>query len=275
VQQTIWLPALADGQRRMALVNGTPDIAPARAVHRDGVWELSGAQAVVLGGDVADAFLVAAVFDEGGEIGLFLVRTDQPGVTAVPIRLLDGRGAADLTLASAPGEFLGVGSGARALSEGLAHGAIALCAELIGAMERTIEITADYLRTRQQFGTALASFQALQHRMADMAAELEIARSMLFAALAAFEVESPTRRDEVLAGAKAFISLAALNVCGQGIQLHGGIGMTDEYAIGHYYKRAVVNAGLLGGITLCEEACAAALRERLLAPETGADRHAR
>jgi alkylation response protein AidB-like acyl-CoA dehydrogenase len=150
------------------------------------------------------------------------------------------------------------------MRQGLEHALLVLCAELIGAMERTIEITADYLRSRKQFNTPLATFQALQHRMADMAAEMELARSMLFAALASFENDAVTTRFERLAAAKAFICGAARNVCGQGIQLHGGIGITDEYVVGHYFKRAVVADVLLGSSALHEAACAKRLQDRLV-----------
>jgi alkylation response protein AidB-like acyl-CoA dehydrogenase len=99
--------------------------------------------------------------------------------------------------------------------------------------------------------------------MADMAAELELARSMLFAALASFQNDEPGRRRDVLGAAKAFVSQAALRVCGQGIQLHGAIGMTEEYSVGHHFKHAVVASSLLGANTGHEAAFATALQSRL------------
>ncbi|MGT2429014.1 acyl-CoA dehydrogenase family protein [Cupriavidus basilensis] len=113
-------------------------------------------------------------------------------------------------------------------------------------MEKTIELTAEYLKTRQQFGVPIGSFQALQHRIADMAAEMEVARSMLHAALASLTNDDAATQQQVLSAAKMLIGRAAKFVCGQGIQLHGGIGMTEEYTVGHYYKRAVVADLLLG-----------------------------
>jgi alkylation response protein AidB-like acyl-CoA dehydrogenase len=130
------------------------------------------------------------------------------------------------------------------------------------AMEQAIAITADYLRTRKQFGVVIGSFQSLQHRIADMNAELELARSMLFVALAAVENDS-AELARTLSGAKALITGAARSVCGQAIQLHGGIGMTEELAVGHYFKRAVVADALFGGKTLHERACAASLQREL------------
>jgi alkylation response protein AidB-like acyl-CoA dehydrogenase len=109
----------------------------------------------------------------------------------------------------------------------------------------------------------LSSFQTLQHRLADTAAELELARSMLFAALASFQNDEPGRRQNVLGTAKAFISRAALNVCGQGIQLHGAMGMTEEYSVGHYFKRAVVGGVLLGANTIHDAATTIVLQNRL------------
>jgi len=267
-QRDAWLPSLADGSRRLALAyseaaaRGMPEQISTRAEGRDGGYRITGRKTLVLGGPEVDGYVVSA---KTVGLSLFLVPADAAGLTAVRTPLHDGRLAVELTLNDVrAAELLGVaGQGLAPLREGLAHGTLALCAELVGAMERTIEITADYLHSRQQFGVPLASFQALQHRMADMAAELELARSMLFAALASFENDDPIRRQDVLSAAKAHVSNAALNVCGQGIQLHGGIGMTDEYSVGHYYKRAVVGGVLLGGNTLHEAACAAALQDRV------------
>jgi alkylation response protein AidB-like acyl-CoA dehydrogenase len=128
--------------------------------------------------------------------------------------------------------------------------------ELVGAMEKAIEATAEYPKTRQQFGTAIGSFQALQHRIADMAAEMEVARSMLFAALAS--VQNDATRKTTISAAKALIGRAAKFVCAQAIQLHGGIGMTEEYLVGHYFKRAVVADLLLGSSERHEAAWAMA-----------------
>jgi len=248
---------------------GGPEQLATRAEGRDSGYRITGSKTLVLGGPDVDGYIVSARAGVPGAVGLslFLVPADAAGLTVVRTPLHDGRVAAALTLKDVrAAELLGTpGQGLAALREGLAHGTLALCAELVGAMERSIEITADYLHNRKQFGVPLGSFQALQHRMADMAAELELARSMLFAALASFENDDPIRRQEVLGAAKAFISNAALSVCGQGIQLHGGIGMTEEYSVGHYFKRAVVGGVLIGGNTLHEGACAAALQERVAA----------
>jgi alkylation response protein AidB-like acyl-CoA dehydrogenase len=271
-QLDAWLPGVGDGSRRIALAHsegshGMTDRMTTRAEPTHSGYRLTGRKALVLGGAGADAFVVSAGLNKregASDLGLFLVAADASGLKVASIPLHDGQLAAELTIDDVIGEPIGaVGGGIDALREGLAHGVIALCSELVGSMERVVEITADYIRTRKQFDVALASFQALQHRMADMAAELELARSMLFVALASFQNDRPARRQAVLSAAKAFVSRAALNVCGQGIQLHGAIGMTEEYSVGHYFKRAVIGGLLLGANTVHEAATAAALQSEL------------
>lgn len=268
-----WLPSLCGGSRRLALAyseagaHGQPHIVAARAERGDDGYRLHGRKTLVLGAVGANAFIVSARtagrVDERDGISLFLVPAEEALVA--PVLLHDGSVAADMVLDGSSGRLLGgAGAGLPALEHGLAHATLALCAELVGAMEKSIELTAEYLRTRSQFGSPLSGFQALQHRMADMAAEMELARSMLFAALASFENDDADKRRLALSAAKALIGGAARNVCGQGIQLHGGIGMTEEYAIGHYFKRAVVADALFGGRTVHEALCAEALAEGLL-----------
>ncbi len=261
-----WIPALCDGSRRLALAwsesgsRGVPEIVATLAEGEGPDWSISGEKTLVLGAEGADAFVVSA--RAGDDIALFLVEAGTAGVSVVRTPLHDGSPAGTLRLERAAARRLG-GDGGAALREGLSHGVLALCSELVGAMERAIEITADYLRTRKQFGVAIGSFQSLQHRIADMAAEMELARSMLFALLSSFENDDPATRQRLVHGAKALITGAARNVCGQGIQLHGGMGMTEECAVGHYFKRAVVADLLFGGRTLHETACAEALRAEL------------
>lgn len=273
-----WLLPLCDGSRRLALAysehgaRGVPHIVETRASADDNTRRISGHKTLVLGASGADGFIVSAraqgELRERHGIGLFLVSAGDSGLSITPTRLHDGSDAAELRLDRAEAIALtDMTGGLEALETGLSHGMLALCAELVGCMERSIEITAEYLRTRKQFGVTIGSFQSLQHRMADMAAEMELARSMLFAALASFENDDPATHRQVLGGAKALITTAARNVCGQGIQLHGGIGMTEECAIGHYFKRAIVADTLFGSGSLHEAACAAALQDELLAEQ--------
>ncbi|MEJ8845796.1 acyl-CoA dehydrogenase family protein [Variovorax rhizosphaerae] len=263
------LPALADGSLRIALAYSEPasrgmplPVATSAKPHNNG-YVLSGRKSLVLSGLLAQHYIVSAHIEgaPADEISLFLVDADAAGLQRHALPLHDGSWAEELVLEGvqqAGDAVIGEpGRGLPALQAGLAHGIVTLCAELVGAMEKVIELTADYLRTRQQFGLPIGSFQALQHRIADMATEMETARSMLYAALASMESDDAAARQRTRSAAKALIARAAKFVCGQGIQLHGGIGVTEEYVIGHYFKRAVVAELQLGSIDRHEAACTA------------------
>ncbi|WP_250450855.1 acyl-CoA dehydrogenase family protein [Caballeronia sp. ATUFL_M2_KS44] len=278
------LPAIADGSQRVALAyseaasRGDPAIVQTTATCTKDGYRIDGTKTLVLGAADADWFIVSARVADGASVddgvSLFLLRAGSPGLTQQPLPLHDGTHAAELTFAQVAvpaSALLGErGAGLRALRHGLSHGITALCAELVGAMERAIEITAEYLKVRKQFGVAIGSFQSLQHRMADMAAELELSRSMLYAMLAAFEGECEKTQRLTVSQGKAFIGRAAKWVCGQAIQLHGGIGMTEEYAVGHYFKRAIVADILFGTSDQHEAANAVALQEALRAESEAA-----
>lgn len=184
---------------------------------------------------------------------------DNPALRRTPVPLHDGSWAAELHLEQVEVSEAAVvgrpGEGMAALRHGLAHATASLCAELVGGMERAIEICADYLKVRQQFGVPIGSFQSLQHRMADMAAQLELARSALFVLLDAIDNSGEGDLQLRVSQVKAQVSRAAKFVCGQAIQLHGGIGTTQECSIGHYYKRAVVADLLLGSADSHEAYC--------------------
>lgn len=265
------VPQLAGGSRRLALAyseeqsRGLPQPVHTLAVGVDGGYTLHGVKTLVLGGADADGLIVSAQTPEG--TSLFLVDPASPGLTRQALPLHDGSWAAQVQF---DGAFVGAdallgapGTGQTALRHGLAHATAALCAELVGGMEMAIGLTAEYLKIRQQFGVPIGSFQALQHRMADMAAEMELARSMLFALMASLENDSAEALQLQVSQAKALIGRAARSVCGQAIQLHGGIGTTEECRIGHYFKRAVVADLLLGSGDRHEAACAAQLQAAL------------
>ncbi|AQV98669.1 acyl-CoA dehydrogenase [Cupriavidus necator] len=278
------LPALADGSRRFALAyseassRGQPEPVATRAEPARGGFTLHGTKTLVLGGSDADAFIVSAMLTgeagEGALCSLFLVPADAEGVDCISLPLHDGSWAAEVrfngAFVPADGLLGEAGNAPAALSHGLAHAIAALCAELVGGMEKTIEITAAYLKVRKQFGVPIGSFQALQHRMADMAAELEVARSMLYALLASIENDGAQALARTVSQAKALVGRAARYVCGQGIQLHGGIGMTEEYTVGHYFKRAVVADVLFGNADLHEAGNARALQATLTGKEVQA-----
>jgi alkylation response protein AidB-like acyl-CoA dehydrogenase len=253
-----------------AASNGNPAIVETEARPSGDGYVLTGQKSLVLGARGSSAYIVSARVRESGKSGqlaLFVVDARAPGLTERPYLLHDGSSASTLDFAQVRVQTdarLGPqGDGLPALRHGLAHAVAALSAELVGGMERAIEMTADYLKVRRQFGVPIGTFQALQHRIADMSAEMEVARSMLYALLASIENDDAARRDHTVSMAKALIGRAAKYVCGQAIQLHGGIGMTEEYAVGHYYKRAVV-ADLLFGNSDSHDAVSAAALQRAL-----------
>ncbi|WP_325435351.1 acyl-CoA dehydrogenase family protein [Pseudomonas nitroreducens] len=261
--QKRWLPALADGSARLALAyaevqtRGLVEGQRASAKRHPGGYRLNGRKTLVMGGTQANAFIISAQAEEG--CTLFLVEADLPGLGLIPVPLHDGSWVVELQLSQVDVSEAAVlgrpGEGLAALRQGLAQATACLCAELVGGMERVIEISADYLKVRQQFGVPIGSFQSLQHRMADMAAQLELARSALFVLLDA--IDNPQIHDLQLRTSqiKAQVGRAAKFVCGQAIQLHGGIGTTEECSVGHYFKRAVVADLLLGSADSHEAYC--------------------
>lgn len=223
-----------------------------RAEQVGGAWRLTGGKTRVPGGQAAGQFLVSARIsggiDDADGIGLFLVDVEAAGLARNGYRLVDNHLVADLAFDGVAGELLAEGPAAlAALNRAIHHGIVAACAEMLGAMDAAMWQTRDYLLTRKQFGTTLNNFQALQHRMADMLIEVELSRSMLFQALAAM-AGPESGRDRALSAAKVAISNAAIFVTRNAIQLHGGIGMTEELMVGHYYKRVWVLASLLGNV---------------------------
>jgi alkylation response protein AidB-like acyl-CoA dehydrogenase len=215
-------------------------------------WRLNGRKAFVLGGSSADILLVSARTASG--VTLFEVPADADGLEIIAYHAVDGRRVADLVLTDvALGEAARIGPEGGALPGielAVDHGVIALMAECVGAMDAALWLTRDYLTTRKQFGVTLNTFQALQHRMADMLVETELARSMLLRGIAALSDPDPGARRAGVSAAKVQIAEAAVKVTGEAIQMHGGIGVTEEYVVGHFYKRAVLARGLFGSIDL-------------------------
>ncbi|CAG9274324.1 acyl-CoA dehydrogenase family protein [Paraburkholderia unamae] len=243
----IVVPAYAEAASRYRL-----DAVATRAAPVGRGYVLDGAKALVWHGEIADAFIVSArVGDPAtGEIALFLVPRESRGVSVTGYPTMDGQRAADVKLdavALGADALIGApGEGVAALAHGVDHGIAALCAEAAGAMERLIEITAEYLRTRRQFGQPLAAFQALQHRMADMVVQKELALSMAYVAAQALDEPDARKRRRMLAAAKVTVAKAGRFVGQQAVQLHGGMGMTDELEVGDYFKRLTMFDPLLG-----------------------------
>lgn len=215
-----------------------------RAAAGVGGWVLDGAKQRVFHGISADAWLVTARLEGTEGFGLFAVPNGSPGVEVRDYRLIDGTRACDLTFSGVAvgGDALVLGPdrAPAALEEALDRAVVAASAAAVGSMESVLALTAEHLKQRVQYGKPLASFQALQHRMAEMFVEADQARSALYRALAACAADDLGRRRRAVSGAKALITKAGYLVAGQGIQLHGGIGTTDEYAVGHHYKAMLV-----------------------------------
>jgi len=220
-----------------------------RAVRDGDGWRLDGEKKIVLHGAQAGVLIVSARTagaqrDDDG-ITLFAVPADAPGVTMRDVRMLDGQRAADVLLRDVrvrADDVIGTeGQGWTILEAAADYGAGLLCAEAVGAMDALFGATLEYLKTRQQFGVPIGKFQALQHRMADMYVHLEQARSM--ALLAAVRLADDARggsaaeRRRAVAAAKYRVGQAARFVGQQAIQLHGGMGVTDELPASHYFKR--------------------------------------
>ncbi|MDG2003754.1 MAG: acyl-CoA dehydrogenase [Novosphingobium sp.] len=224
---------------------GDPAWVETQAGERGGSWHLTGRKTGVIGTGHADSFLVSARI--GGEgIGLFEVPAAEAPLKC--FTTFDSRSGGELALDDTPATLLARPAIAElALFAALDHALVLESAEMIGAMDHAQELTRDYILTRKQYGQAIGDFQALRHRIADMFIESEQARSIVLRGLAALAGGELSERAAMAAAVKAHVAEAALFVCGNAIQLHGGIGMTDEYPVGHFYKRALAFAQRHGG----------------------------
>jgi alkylation response protein AidB-like acyl-CoA dehydrogenase len=240
------LPGVAAGETLLAFGHTEPgtrwsltDVTTAATPAGDG-WTVSGQKSAVLGADAADRFVVTARTPDGA-VGLFLVDGTAAGVERNTYSMQDGLRGADVLFADAPATALGEPAEAlEAVESVLDVATAAMCAEAVGAMERMLWLTVDYLKTRVQFGHPLAVFQTLQHRAADMYVSLEQARSMALVARLALRTDDVTQRRKMVRAAKVQVDTAARHVAQEAVQLHGGIGMTMEYPVGHYLKRTTV-----------------------------------
>nr|WP_180204234.1 acyl-CoA dehydrogenase [Pseudomonas sp. SbOxS1]NYU04081.1 pimeloyl-CoA dehydrogenase small subunit [Pseudomonas sp. SbOxS1] len=238
----------------------------ARAV--EGGWCLSGRKIAVVGAASAGLILVSARTggDALGEqgISLFLVDSQADGLQRLDYPCIDGPRASDLILDDVfvgRGALLGnVGEALPALHYQQGRAIAGQCAEAIGGMEEAFRLTLDYLKTRKQFGAPIGKFQVLQHRMADMRGELELATSMAILAACVADQADSDERSRQLAAAKFVVVRAARLIAEQAIQLHGGIGMTWEYSLAHHAKRLVMLSHQLGDDDHHLQAYAALLR---------------
>jgi alkylation response protein AidB-like acyl-CoA dehydrogenase len=246
-----WLgPAIA-GQKVLALAHarrrGRFDLtrAPVRATRVDGGYRLTGEATQVWGGHLADAYVIAArtAGDDGDRSGiaLFLVPAGTPGLAAVRQHRIDSLNVAQLVLdelvVGDDAELAAAGDGLGLLSRAIDEATVALAGEMLGGMSEALERTLGYLRERRQFGVPIGSFQALKHRAARLYIELELSRSAVMAAARAVDARTADA-PQLVSLAKARLSDAYCLIANEAIQLHGGIGMTDEHDIGFFLKRA-------------------------------------
>jgi alkylation response protein AidB-like acyl-CoA dehydrogenase len=255
---TSLIAAIGSGEARPVLAHsevaayGNLSWAEARAEQSGNGWRVRGEKSLVLAAPFATHFIVSArtagAAGDADGIGLFLVAPDAAGLTRRDARLADSSRASELTFADCEAILIGgEGTGLPFVETAYAHATVALCAEAIGAMDKALWTTRDYLQTRQQFGVAIGTFQALQHRMADMLIELEMARSQVYRGLAYLGAERD-QRDRAISSMKVQIGRSIKFTGYQAIQLHGGIGMTEEYQIGHYFKRLHMIDNALGTV---------------------------
>lgn len=254
-QQAAHLAPLAEGALKMACAFAEPgaryDLADVdtRATDDGDGYVLNGEKCVVFGGDDADLLVVSARAPntdrhDGSGLSLYLVDPTLSGVTRTGYRLIDGRGAADISFEDVhlpATALLGTAGEGFATIEAVNDlAAAAICAEALGALEKVIELTKEYLQTRRQFGKAIGEFQALQHYFADIMVDYEHIKSLVFEAGALADSPDIGARQQAVSAAKVVVSEDGRRICQQAIQMHGGIGITQEYQLGDFVKRVAV-----------------------------------
>ena len=257
------LPGIADGKLTLAVAFTEPDsrfdlsdIATSGNSDGDG-YRLNGRKAVVFGGAEADLLIVSA--RTSGEdlcsfdgISLFIVDGDTQGVEKTPYRMLNGQKAADISFNNVKvsrDQLLGAPDCAYTVIEHVVDlGTAAICAETLGALEKINELTLEYLKQRHQFGRSIGSFQVLQHHMVDMLIEYEHARSLVYEACMKADSDNAAERGRAVSAAKAFIAEKGRIICQKAMQMHGGIGITQEYELSEYVKRVTMAEFAFGDV---------------------------
>ena len=259
-QKKAILPAICEGNLKMAFAHSerqarydlTDVVTTAK---RDGdAWVLDGSKTVVQHGDVADKLVVSARTSgerhDADGITLFLVDTSAPGLARRSYATRDETRAADISLGNvrvSDADVLGeVGKGLAIIQAVIDAGIAATAAETVGAMEAMNEMTLEYSKTRVQFGAPIGTYQVVQHRMSDMFMTQEQGRSMAMLATMMMDEEDQATRAHNMAMAKVGVAQAGRYVSQSAVQMHGGIGMTEEYAVGHYFRRCMVMERLWG-----------------------------
>jgi pimeloyl-CoA dehydrogenase small subunit len=259
-QKNALLPAIAEGRMKLSFAHGERQArydlndVVTTAKRGNGGWVLDGAKSVVPHGEAADKLVVSARtsgdrYDETG-LTLFLVDANAAGVAKRGYATRDETRAADIAFSNVQvgdSDVLGeVGGGFGIVQRVAEAGIAATAAEAVGAMEVMHSMTLEYSKTREQFGKPIGSYQVVQHRLADMFMTMEQGRSMTMLATMSMELDDADQRAHDMAMAKVGVGQAARYVAQSAIQMHGGIGMTEEYAVGHYFRRCMAIERLWG-----------------------------
>ena len=245
-QKNDWLTPLMEGSLQLAFAFAEPqgrfdlgNVATSAVLDGD-EYLISGHKSVVLNGGAADTLVVSVTTGQPGHVSLLLVDAGAPGVTRNSYKTVDGHNAAEVyfdRVRVPKANLLGEeGTALNAIEKIIDRAALGICAEAVGAMESALEKTLEYTKTRKQFGVSISTFQALQHRLADMFIECQQARSILMMAAMQLDVNNGIAPKAVSA-AKSRIGKAARKVGQEAVQIHGGIGVTDELDVAHLFKR--------------------------------------
>ena len=258
-QRAEFLPAMAAGEQLVVMAHDEPATRFDRlaitttATQLEGTYLLQGHKCLVSHAACADYLLVTATIASAtsgtsaistsassAELAVFLVPRDAPGLRLTSYSTVDGMPASEVWLEQvqvSEAHRLSLSDASSQISQVLDTGLAAVCAEAVGALDKLLAATVEYTKNRRQFGTAIGQFQALQHRMADMVLHIEQARSMSYLAAMSADDPDPETRGLALSAAKVVIGQACRFVGQQAVQLHGGMGVTDELDVSHYFKR--------------------------------------
>ena len=263
-QKQKYLSKIASGELTTALAidensHHNPNICELKAIKDGSKYVLNGKKIFVVDGASADIIIVVARTsgeDDVGGLSMFLVESDSSNLKKVKLDMADSRNYANITFDNVSVDetmILGeIDMGLEPINEILDVGRIALSAEMLGSCEKAFEITIEYLKERKQFGVPIGSFQALQHRAAEMFCEIELTKSAVMAAMQGAE-ENSNDLQRLSSLAKSIVGETSHLVSNEAVQMHGGIGVTDEYDIGFYLKRARVAETILGNSTFHQE----------------------
>ena len=250
-QHAKYLTPMIEGRATLALAYAErghrfdPTAADTKASESGGQWTITGEKIFVLNGHAADHVLVSAM--AGDELALFIVDGDADAMKRDTLRLIDGHRGARIRFESTPAVRLAGADAAEVLERAMDDGAAAAAAEGLGVLETMLAMTVEYLKTREQFGAKIGSFQALQHRAVEMFVEVQLMRSVATEAMVRADEDGP-ERIAAIAAAKHQLGVGGAFVSRQAVQLHGGIGVTDEADIGLFFKRHHALMTLFGDV---------------------------